>query len=426
MVEKFSRIWEKYSGIQFKFTNSVYIPEPYEKYYKVTFKGKSNHSNIGAVNGTVQLGNLVQNEIESMEIIQHEFGHVLGLSHEHQRRDRPQTLNSHDLLKACKLRQNQSRKWCEDNFGKISSGVVFVESGYDFLSIMHYDLSSISDDQELLANIPGGDKLGLSLTDKLYMALLYNPGLLESDVNDMHRQDLLNQDKFIKEAKQRNRQKILSLHTQSCKVLAAGEISEDGHFCKTGYLVIGSDNYAFPLKEKKQISCVSSYEAVEDSISQNQYCGISKERLSDFRAQWNKEMEKFGNCKRLETNVKNNQGYMCKEGVSYVTADNDMIGHRTGCFVSASMAFEEMRRNEVCNMRPARFKEYKEEQRRQLLKQMQTSQCQVLNESEAGVNCPEGFPYIVFKKGLNQPANQSCYENVYQAIMEMNKVSLCK
>lgn len=424
LVKKHASIWEKYSGIQFVFSDKKLIPETEEKYYKITFKGNSNQSHTGAVNGTIKFGRLVQDELVNMEIIQHEFGHMLGLSHEHQRFDRPVSLNSKDLVRACKLRQNQSQAWCQSNFSNITRGEVFIQSGYDLLSVMHYDMESISDNHVLIDDLTDTGKTGLSFIDKLYIAMLYNPDMKESDVEALHNRDLQHLREFIENVRKTNVQKIMSLGTLSCRVLKTGIQSLDGKYCDKGFLVIGSDYYSFPEKEFE--GCLNTYEAIEERINHSNNCGLSKDQLRNLRNKRNIKISRLGNCKRLETGETNNQGYRCSNGYSFMTSDGNMVGDKTICYSSREYVYEEMKSNPVCNMDKTDYKIYQKMKQSELLDNMKSKNCQVVKSSEVPVNCPAGYEFTIIDSKKQRPINTSCYSNVYQSVQEMNKISECK
>jgi hypothetical protein len=425
LVRKHTKLWQKYTGIEFIFSNNKPPNFSFSNYFRITFKGAGNHSNIGAVNGLIQLANLAENEIENQRIILHEFGHMLGLSHEHQRFDRPHELNNKELIRDCKLKQNKSDSWCENNFGEIKREEVFVKSSYDSQSVMHYRISDITSDSGALDRIGDEDQLSvLSLTDKRYIAMLYNPELSDKDILRMHKQDLQDQKKFIKESKQNYEQKILQLKTASCKVLETGKQSIDGKYCNNGYMIIGSDGYSFP--DENMGICYSDFETLRDKMNHYGNCGLTISQLASQRRNWNENSKEFGNCKRLETGVTNNQGYSCTEGYSYVTKENDMIGEKTMCLISSDAIYKEMQNNQVCNMNARDFRIYKKLQQEQLKQKMKTKSCEIVNSESKRFTCPEGFEYrITYRGNVDSMVNSSCYQSPYQAIHVMRNLSEC-
>ncbi|HFC31032.1 MAG TPA: hypothetical protein ENJ44_08335, partial [Oceanospirillales bacterium] len=196
-VKRFSQLWQRYTGIKFNFTNKKPSFFNFKKFYKISFKGKNNESTNGAINGLIQFGNLSDNIIFRKTTILHEFGHMLGLAHEHQRQDRPNYLDNKQLVTACMKNQQQSRAWCNENLFKKFYKKVFIQSEYDPNSIMHYDISNItSKDSETNSNIPESLNNSLSFTDKFYIAMLYNPKLDKKTLKKMHKQDIREQQQF--------------------------------------------------------------------------------------------------------------------------------------------------------------------------------------------------------------------------------------
>ena len=75
--------------------------------------------------------------------IRHEFGHALGLQHEHQHPDAPQQYNKEDLVEYLKeVHPNWSDKDIAGNiknqWKRISKSAKQLKSKYDRNSVMHY------------------------------------------------------------------------------------------------------------------------------------------------------------------------------------------------------------------------------------------------------------------------------------------------
>jgi hypothetical protein len=425
-VKKFSQLWQKYIGIKFRFSNTKPSSFSFQKYYKITFKGGSNQSTRGAINGIIHLGDLSDDIIFRKSTILHEFGHMLGLGHEHQRIDRPTSLNNKQLIFSCIKIQKQPKAWCEENLSNIMSDEVFIESKYDSLSIMHYALKNIvGDNTKLLNYLPDTGSNTLSYTDKYYIAMLYNQDISDKTLEQMHKQDLWNQQKFERAEKDKKEKSILSLKSNSCKPLSYKDQSADGKFCKSGFMVIGKDNLSFPELEFK--TCSNNYKMIKNIIKTHPYCQLSSRELSKKRQLWSDEFSQYGQCRRLDSNTKNKQEYFCKEGFSFVTKNNDMVGKKTECFSSQESVYQAMQENSVCNMNDLEYRRYESRLKKNVKSQMITKYCQIVTKKYKSINCPLDFDYTIIDRQLDtRPINNQCFSSKYQAINAMKNMPFCQ
>ena len=424
-VKKFAKLWQRYTGIKFIYSNSKPGFFNFKKYYKITFKGSSNESTRGAINGILHLGNLSDNIIFRKTTVLHEFGHMLGLGHEHQRLDRPISLNNKDLISSCIKNQHQSIQWCKENLNNINRDEVFIESEYDSQSIMHYRLNNITDNEQLLDGLPESNFNTLSFTDKYYVAMLYNQHISDTTLENMHKQDLWNQNKFEISANKAREKAISELATSSCKTLKYHSQSKDGKFCENGFMIIGTDGLSFPDDEFR--TCYTSFKDIKEKINKHQYCHLNADQLSKKRQFWSNQFAQFGNCKRLETNERNKQEYFCKEGYSFVTFDNNMVGKTTQCFSSQESAYNAMLESKVCNMSQSDFKIHQHLTEQSLIKQMKTRYCQVVKKDYNRFNCPLNFEYSIIKNNSkNKPLENKCFGSKFQAINAMQSMAICQ
>ncbi len=425
-VKKFAKLWQRYTGIEFLYTKTKPSMFSFKKYYKITFKGNSNQSAKGAVNGTIQLGNLSDNIIFRKTTILHEFGHMLGLGHEHQRTDRPPALDNLKLIQACVKNQRQSKDWCKENFFNIIETEVFIESDYDASSIMHYDLKNITGDNlSMLKTLPKSQFNTLSYTDKYFIAMLYNQNISDKTLEQMHKQDLWNQQKFENTENAKRENAILNLKSSSCKTLPNGSQSKDGKFCQSGYMVIGKDDFSFPSDEFK--ACYMSFDKIKQQMNNHEYCQLSKTQLARTRQKWSQEFSQFGHCKRLETNHKNRQGFFCKEGYSMVTKDNDMIGEKTICHSSMDSLYKAMQESQICNLDSFGFRKYQRRIKTSEKAKIKTKFCEVVIRKYKHINCPVDFDYTIINSDIqSKPINEKCFASKYQAINAMNEISFCR
>ncbi len=180
-VERFAKEWTKYANLNFKFYPSAkempFYSPPAD--ITITFNTNVHTSAVGTDSRTMEggiasmnLGILNDKNINTRRsIILHEFGHAIGLEHEHQHKDRTLEFDQVKAIEACNKHINFTEEMCKMFILQTFKEGEAYFSKYDLFSIMHYSLHGdfFKEKIQMKAN------LSLSLTDKLEIAKIY-PG----------------------------------------------------------------------------------------------------------------------------------------------------------------------------------------------------------------------------------------------------------
>lgn len=103
--------------------------------------------------------------------IMHEFGHALGLEHEHQHPDRRLDFNTPNAYRYFKNRYNWRQSDTYSNILRKLKPADVITRPYDEKSIMHYPISDVV----LWKQSEIGLNVTLTVEDKLFLTLLYPP-----------------------------------------------------------------------------------------------------------------------------------------------------------------------------------------------------------------------------------------------------------
>ncbi len=170
-VKEYAGYWEAIANIKFEFVESG------ESEIRIAFEDDGSWSYVGTDNlyisqqqPTMNFGWFHSNtaELEFRRTIIHEFGHALGLQHEHQHPlvdipwDRP-------AVYAYYARQDWSQQDVDNNIFSEFSEYQTNYTAYDRLSIMHYPVPN----SLTIGDYQVGWNTGLSDMDKEFMALIY-------------------------------------------------------------------------------------------------------------------------------------------------------------------------------------------------------------------------------------------------------------
>lgn len=193
-VEKFANEWSKYGNIRFRF-----FTEPKDgrvDHIRITFQGASNSSEVGTESVTVKaqdehsmklpvFNREGKSYFRKKRVVLHEFGHALGLKHEHQSPDFPFERTEETLEKCIDVKlenpqfaanndqdelEDVAEEKCSMRYYRLSE-VDYDFTDFDHKSIMMYKIKK--------GSLQGHPKLGfkkpmkLSKTDKRMISEIY-------------------------------------------------------------------------------------------------------------------------------------------------------------------------------------------------------------------------------------------------------------
>lgn len=184
-VERFAVEWTKYANLNFKFYKTVKdIPRGQTADVVITFNTNVHTSAVGTDSkyfsnseASMNLGIINDQHINTRRsIILHEFGHAIGLEHEHQHKDRTIQFDEVKSIEACQKHINFTEEMCKMFILQtFKEGEVYF-SKYDLLSIMHYSLHG----DFFKTSMDMKQNFSLSLMDKLEIAKMY-PGRMSQE-----------------------------------------------------------------------------------------------------------------------------------------------------------------------------------------------------------------------------------------------------
>lgn len=346
-VERFSKEWTKFANVNFVFYSTPkQLPKNKAADIIITFNTKVNTSAIGTdskiasvTESSMNLSILSNKFIHQRRgLILHEFGHALGLEHEHQHKDRTLAFDETKAIGLCRSQLGFDEPACKMFILETFKDKDIYFSKYDPFSIMHYTLHP----DFYKSKVDMDENMSLSLTDKLEISRLY-PGRVSTE------EIILGHENQIRELKALNTYKNCKLVEYKKEKIRPTE--KGAALTTITELSIVSiapnefmDNYVWEDKE----STVLYMQSLD-------YCNLSEDELAAVRLKKMEEQFKtrsFGQC----TIPVNEDGTVksagCDADYPYQILNKKNKSVDNNCYQSFDQAQQEMKSLAQCKMTP--------------------------------------------------------------------------
>ncbi len=373
LVKKYAAEWSRYANIDFKFFEKDEIRKPD---VEVVFGSFENSSFLGRVRrrGRVRFDEFPKDYKLIRGIVLHEFGHLLGLSHGHQRWDADFNLSDVNKNAFCEIYFENSETRCKNNFVervkekdvKRKNGE-YLATDYDVNSIMHYHLPDMFKGISLNWETPEYLNLDrLSYFDKYFIAQVYPGKVSLEDVAEMHEEDERKEAQF----KNQNHQ------TGLCRLDYQGS----GSSCK--FKLSRIDGIEL---DDRRFNCTQDaflFQALY-FIDQNEQCHKKPEEVTAIFENQKEEVEVITSdqCQLKLPGEANAFGNVCGFGVQIVDAEGrpTLEPELHGCFYDLDSLKEKISSSELCALSNENYSERYEQY---YSENYQFNHCRILQTKE--------------------------------------------
>lgn len=429
-VEEFSKEWTKYANVDFVFYPTLNdIPDDKKADAVISFSKSGNNSTIGTDAGnkiynqgySVSLSNLDKQNINMRRsTILHEFGHVLGLEHEHQSINRKFKLNKEKALEYCKSIFNFTEDQCVSNIFETISGNDVYMSKYDPSSIMHYSLHP----GFLEGNLNLRNNASLSLLDRVEIAKLYPGRMPESEIVSSYTSLMkeVDETKFYKNCKI-NESLVDQVRLNDSGIPQRLKVKEYSF----SSIVPGEYEYNYLWEDKEGFLFL---------LKNDEYCNYDSSELATYRAKKNQERlqnQHFGNCTiPLDGNgmPKTNTG--CGQDFPFQILDVDLKKSvDNSCYPSFEAALSSSKKAQYCNFSKSELDEFEKQKAQEFEASRTFGKCFVENDlapkfKDPIMKCKDQFPWHIVKSDDGSPVTWLCYGQPNGAIAEMKNLPECR
>jgi hypothetical protein len=421
-VKNYSNEWTQYANIDFVFYSHISeVPKNQTADIVISFSNRGDYSTVGNDSYTkiktdkhsmnlerFKVGNRIQNRY----VVLHEFGHALGLEHEHQNYNRKFVVDEKNAKIYCKSMAFTEQECLDFVIKKFEKNENTYFSVYDPYSVMHYDLHhSIS-----VENINFRSNFTLSLIDKIEIAKLYPGRMSLEKIKETHQKNL----DFLKEMTVYKNCKIEESVVQKIRLNTESKAELTNVKMYSVQSLNPGDISFNQIWEEK--------EAIVKFILEEPYCNYNEKELADFKAKLiaaRKTKNKIGQCfiPLSEEEALVIQG--CPKGSRFqVLQIDDHSSLDNICHLSFEDALKAMKKEEYCQLAENDIPEFE----KQRLSKAKYNHCFIPmkpNGKAADSTCHKSFPWQVFSKLDEKSVIDSCFANFNEALSQMKSDSYC-